>query len=187
MTGLAAARAGVLVTLVVGAHLAGHGAAAAPAVVAGLAGATLAVEADVLHRRPPTGRRAAAGLATRLVVLQLAGHAAVALTCTTGPGMAMDPATSPSATLLPGGRMAVAHLLAAALAALWLTAGERAALRLGRLLAAALPRAPRVAASCPAARPRPLPAPGPAPLVGLLLATALRQRGPPAAAGPLGA
>ncbi|MCW2745454.1 MAG: hypothetical protein JWM48_2004, partial [Mycobacterium sp.] len=54
-------------------------------------------------------------------------------------------------------------------------------------LAAALPRAPRVAASCPAARPRPLPASGPAPLVGLLLATALRQRGPPAAACPLGA
>ncbi|MEW1724366.1 hypothetical protein [Streptomyces sp. NPDC093109] len=112
----------------------------------------------------------------------------------TGSGTAVDAA--PGAVAVADGLlgasagMLAAHVLAAAVCALWLARGEAALLRLGRA-ACALAFAPLrllLAAARPSAVPRP-PRPGPgAPaahrLRGAVLAHALSRRGPPVGRTP---
>ncbi|MFF2061063.1 hypothetical protein ACFVWZ_04535 [Streptomyces sp. NPDC058200] len=120
-------------------------------------------------------------------------HAAGGTAMSMGSGMSMDPGAGPEgepaalAALVDGpAAMAAAHLLAAAVCALWLARGEAALFRLTHALGAlaftplrllltpvGLPAAPRLV--------RPVPgAPAPHRFRGVVLAHTLSRRGPPA-------
>lgn len=128
------AAAGVALAAAVGGHLAaGAAVPCTPGVLA--AAGVLGLPAWWL-----TGRERGWGLlAGALAAGQLAAHAVLTMTTPTGGGqVGAEPAQMHESSWLPADLMLLGHLLAAAVAAVWLRRGERRAWAVARRAAAAL-------------------------------------------------